>query len=217
MLRIVSIALGSLVLAGCSVFGVRSGTEQPGYEVVERLGETVELRRYGERLAAEVIVASDPDGEGRNAAFGVLFDYISGANRSRTQIAMTAPVETDAAPEKIAMTAPVATARTENQETSMRFFLPASYTLETAPEPTDSRVRLVVLPPQTVATLRYSGSRAEQRVAERQAELLAALKTSGWQPTAVPVSFFYDPPWTLPFLRRNEVAVPVAEPIAPAR
>ena len=210
MLRIISIVLGPLLLAGCAVFGVRSGTEQPGYEVVERLGESIELRRYGERLAAEVIVASDPDGEGRNAAFGVLFDYISGANRSQTRIAMTAPVETNAASEKIAMTAPVETARTEGQGTLMRFYLPAAYTIETAPEPTDPRVRLVVLPAQTVATLRYAGSRRENVVVERQADLLAALENSTWQPTAAPVAFFYDPPWTIPFLRRNEVAVPIA-------
>lgn len=210
MLRIVPVVLGPLLLAGCAVFGVRSGTEQPAYQVTERLGESVELRRYGERLAAEVVVAAGPEEEGRNAAFKVLFDYISGANRPQERIAMTAPVETDASPGKIAMTAPVATSRTDEQGIFMRFYLPASYTPETAPEPTDPRVRLVVLPAQTVATLRYTGFGGEERVAERQAELLAALENSGWQPTAEPVAFFYDPPWTIPFLRRNEVAVPVA-------
>ena len=92
----------------------------------------------------------------------------------------------------------------------MRFFLPSSLTLETAPAPTDPRVQLAVVPENTLAVLRFSGSRRPSAVAERSEELLGVLADSKWQPGGRPFTLFYDPPWTLSFLRRNEVAVSVA-------
>lgn len=211
MPRFISPLLLSLLLTGCSVIGIRSGTEQPDYLVVEQLGDDVEVRRYGPRVYAETVVEGDADAEeSRSAAFRILAAYIFGANRGGDEIAMTAPVEARDRSEKIAMTAPVETApASEGGGYAMRFFLPAGYSLKTAPEPTDSRVRLGRLPEQTMAVLRFSGDRGEDRVAEMKARLLARLDDSEWRPTGMPVAYFYDPPWTIPFLRRNEVAVPV--------
>jgi hypothetical protein len=185
-------------LAGCSVVGARSAAE-PAYEVVGRVGGTVEIRRYGPRAAAEAVA----DG-GRDAAFGRLFRYISGANRGGAKIAMTAPVATDE-PERLAMTAPVAT-----QGMAMRFFLPEGVTAATAPAPTDPTVRIVDLPAQDMAVLRFSGLRTDAAVAARTAELSAALDGSGWAAAGPAEAWFYDPPWTLPPFRRNEIAAPVA-------
>jgi hypothetical protein len=106
---------------------------------------------------------------------------------------MTVPVETAAAPGTV----------------TMRFFLPKELTEATAPAPNDPRVRIVPLPETTLAVLGYTGSTSVSAAAERKGELLDALDGSPWRPTAEPVTLFYDPPWTLPFLRRNEVAVPV--------
>jgi len=205
-----AVVVGSVMLAGCSVFGVRSGTEQPAYGVVERLGGAVEVRRYAPRVAAEAVVAAKSPEAGRNEAFGLLFDYISGANRGAAEIAMTAPVAVDSAPEKIAMTVPVETRPAGEGEVAMRFFLPASYTLERAPVPTDPRIELAAVPARTEAVLRFSGSRSAEVVQDRIAELTTALERSTWRATGPAVALFYDPPWTLPFFRRNEVAVPVA-------
>lgn len=202
-----AVVVGSVMLAGCSVFGVRSGTQQPSYEVVERLAGAVEIRRYASRVAAGAVVRAEDRDAGQNDAFGLLFDYISGANRGAAEIAMTAPVAVDSEPEKIAMTVPVETRATGQGEIAMRFFLPASYTLETAPAPTDPRVELLAVPARTEAVLRFSGSRSTGAVEGRIAELTAALEGSSWRATGSPVSLFYDPPWTLPFFRRNEVAV----------
>ncbi len=199
----------ALLLTACSVFGVRSGTEQASYSVVARLDDNTEVRRYPPRLVAETSVMAPDERSGRNEAFRVLFDYISGANRSQKKVAMTAPVETADAPEKIAMTVPVETKAQAAGPYVMRFFLPADYTPETAPEPTNPDVRIVEIPERTMAVLSFSGSRGSDSVKHHASELDRVLEESSWRAAGEPTTLFYDPPWTIPFLRRNEVAVPV--------
>ena len=128
---------------------------------------------------------------------------------SQAKVAMTAPVETAAKPEKIAMTVPVETKAQVSGPYAMRFFLPADYTLETAPQPTNPDVRIFEVPERTVAVLRFSGSRGSDNVARHMSELDTVLNGSAWRAAGEPFGMFYDPPWTIPFLRRNEVAVPV--------
>lgn len=191
--------------------GVRSGTEEPTYEVIARLDPDVEIRRYGPRLAAEVTVDAGDDWNARSQAFGVLAGFIFGDNRPQAKIAMTAPVQVGARSQKIAMTAPVATA-TGVVGLTMRFYMPAIYTRATLPEPKDPRIKIVEVPGENLAVLRFTGSTGTSAVAAREAELMQALAASPWQPTGEPLALFYDPPWTIAFLRRNEVAVPVATP-----
>jgi hypothetical protein len=192
-------------------FGVRL-YEEPRYAVEARLDGGVEVRRYEPRLAAEVeVTGATPDDESERA-FRALFEYIAGANAGSAggeKIAMTAPVEVAREPEKIAMTVPVEKTRS-GAGTRMRFFLPARFTRETAPTPHDARVRIVELPPETLAVLRYSGTAPDDEIARRGDELLRALEGSRWRTDGDPVSLFYDAPFTLPFVRRNEVAVPVS-------
>lgn len=200
--------VSTALLSAGAVVGLRFW-EQPPYAVLAQIGDSVEVRGYGSRLAAEAAVeAADPEA-GRNAAFELLFRYITGANRSRAKIAMTAPVATAPGAEQIAMTTPVAAAVDEGRYT-MRFFLPASYTADSAPDPVDERLRVVVVPAETVAALRFSGSSGDRELEHRAAELLRTLESSPWRPTAAPTTLFYDPPFTIPFLRRTEVVVAVA-------
>ena len=199
--------LSALWLAGCSVFGDRSGYEAPDYAVLERLGPETEVRRYAPRLVAEATVQSEDPDAGRNAAFRLLFDYISGKNQAAETISMTVPVET-ASGEKIAMTVPVETADT-GETMSMRFFFPAGYTLQNAPIPLDSRVTIQEMPETTVAVRTYSGSTSDARLRREQAALLGQLEDTPWKPSGDPTALFYDPPWTLWFARRNEAVVPV--------
>jgi hypothetical protein len=201
--------LSTVLLAGCSLFGIRSGYEQPPYEIVERLGADVEIRRYGPRLAAETTADGEDAGAARDAAFGVLASYIFGANAGGDAIAMTAPVQVGAGGEEIAMTVPVQVASAGAERSTMRFFLPTRYELGTAPTPTDARVRLLVVPPETVAVLRFSGSASPVRTAAQQTRLLHALQDSRWTPTGAPAALYYDPPWTIPWLRRNEAVIAV--------
>ncbi len=205
---IILTSFGLLVLSACSFFGFRSGYGQPSYNVVDRVGENLEVRRYAPRLAAEARVDASDEKSGRDSAFRLLFDYISGENSGATEIAMTTPVESSQDSRKIAMTTPVETSN-EGDDHVMRFFLPSDFTWETAPQPTDTRVELIEVPEQLLAVVRFSGARDENAVNSKKTELLQALGATQWKPMSEPTSFFYDPPWTLPFLRRNEVAVTV--------
>ncbi len=218
-------------MAGCAVAGGRSGTPESAYTIEDRLsvpgdGGThhIEVRRYGDRVAAEVSPRDGGAPTTGNAAFRLLFDYIAGANRQGETVAMTAPVDQPVTKpagggrrsgQKIAMTVPVESTGADRVGTAgevpyvMRFFLPEGYTVETAPVPTHARVRIVGLPGRDMAVLRFSGFRNDDRTEARKADLLAALNQTAWRPAGQPVAWFYDPPWTLPFLRRNEVAVAV--------
>jgi SOUL heme-binding protein len=196
--------------AAIAVFGIRSQYEQPKYEVIERLQNSVEIRRYAPRVAAEVTVSAVDERKGRNEAFGILANYIFGANARKADIAMTAPVETGkTASQQISMTAPVEMNASARGRFTMRFFLPTSLTIETAPKPNDSRVTIVQMPQETIAALTFSGSAGYEVVEEYNRELGRALSASGWRAQGQPFTLFYDPPFTIPFLRRNEVALRV--------
>jgi hypothetical protein len=204
--------LPSLWLGACSVVGIRD-TPEPASTVIARVG-AVEIRRYAPTAAAETTVTGS-ELYARSIGFQRLFGYITGANAGRGKIAMTAPVAQGPA-EKIAMTAPVAQTQTPSGAWTVRFFLPPALTAETAPQPTDRRVVIVPVPPRIMAVLRFSGQGTPETIIEEGRRLDAALAGSQWRADGPLVAWFYDPPWTLPPLRRNEVARPVvAESPAP--
>jgi hypothetical protein len=192
-----------------SVVGIRSVYEQPHYVVIQDLGQNTEVRRYEPRVAIEATIDGKSRDRAASEAFGLLFRYITGANAGSTKIAMTTPVRTEAEPQRIEMTAPVQTATDPSGSLSMRFFLPHSVAAAGAPAPIDPRLHLVDVPATTVAALRYSGIDTENARAAKRADLLAVLASSPWKPTGEVFQMNYDPPFTIPFLRRNEVAVDV--------
>lgn len=200
--------ISSLGFALVAVFGINLGTEGPHYEVVQRMSDNVEIRRYAARVVAETTVDADHYDNPRREAFGRIAGYIFGANKGRRKIEMTSPVEVGSSGEKIPMTTPVEVNASEARVV-MRFFMPSNLTKDELPEPTDSRVTLVALPPATVAALRYSGSSSLAIVAVHTEELLQALKTTDWKTSGSPTTYVYNPPWTIPFLKHNEIVVPV--------
>ena len=217
------------LLAGVGqLVGIRAGTEQPPYEVVGRVGEA-EIRRYAPQIAAETLV-DGPVESARNEGFRRVAGYIFGDNTTKASVAMTAPVvqsrEAAGGSKSIAMTAPVVQSRAARSETisttspvvqraagaetwSIQFIMPSRYTLATLPQPNDPRVRLVESPARTFAVVRFSGLGHQEAVAKHEQVLDAALAGSSWRASGEAVTWYYDPPWTLPFLRRNEVARPV--------
>ncbi len=205
-----SLLVMAMVLPFMTLGAARAETEEPRFSIIEKLGKTdVEIRSYGTRLAADVIVEANEE-DARNKGFRLLADYIFGNNTKKTDIAMTAPVSTQAArSEEIAMTAPVSQAREQGNKWRVRFFMPSKYTLETLPKPNNPAVQIVEVPGETMAVLVFSNSRSAARMAEKTTELLRVLQSSRWAPAGEPVTWLYDPPWTLPFFRRNEVAIPV--------
>ena len=196
---------GQVVESALSIVGIRTGTEEPHYLSTTLTG-SVEIRRYGPRIAAETTVEADEE-RARNIGFRRLARYIFGANHRNETIAMTAPVAQSG--ERIAMTAPVTQARDAQNRSTIRFFMPSKWTMETLPAPDDENVTLVEVPAQTYAVLRFSGDRSPKAVAARTQELLGVLKGFDVTVDGEPTAWFFDPPWTLPFRRRNEIAVPV--------
>lgn len=188
-----------------SVFGIRAPYEQPRYRVIAELPHGVEIRAYAGRMAVQTPVRGGNDGE----AFGRLFRYITGANQADAKIAMTVPVEQTARP--VAMTIPVETVGGSGENAMMRFFLPRTIAEQGPPKPKDPLVSLVMLPPQQFAVLRFSGTVNDASRAQHEKRLIAAVSSAGRHAEGSPSLLSYDPPFALPFLRRNEVAVVVDE------
>ncbi|MCA6285725.1 heme-binding protein [Phenylobacterium sp.] len=200
------------LLAGIGqLVGIRAGTEQPPYEVLGRIGDA-EIRRYAPQIAAETVVEG-PVETARNEGFRRVAGYIFGDNTAKASVAMTAPVvqgrEPSGGSQSIAMTAPVVQQPAGAGSWSIQFIMPSKYTMATLPQPNDPRVRLVEIPARTFAVVRFSGLGREDAVARHEKALDAALAGSSWRAVGEPVTWYYDPPWTVPFLRRNEVARPV--------
>ena len=198
-----------LLQSGCSLVGIRS-TAEPGYSVLQK-DERFEVREYETLVVAETLVDAGFD-EAGNIAFRRLFGYISGDNEAASEIAMTAPVmaldENNDSGEKISMTAPVT-----GQETALgwrfAFVLPAGYTLANAPMPSNPEVRLEQVPARKVAVVRYSGSWNEASYDENLKLLQQWMLQNQLKANSAPRVAGYDPPWTLPFLRRNEVMIDI--------
>ena len=121
---------------------------------------------------------------------------------------MTAPV-TQTQRQKIAMTAPV-TQESSAAGWTIGFTMPAGYTMETLPAPANPAVRLVQQPARRMAVVVFSGLAGDERMEAKRLELLDRIAKEGLSPVGEPVFAFYDPPWTLPFMRRNEVMIEVA-------
>jgi len=166
-----------------------------------------QVRKYTPQVVAEVLVDGTLE-EAGNKAFGPLFAYISGANRAKGKIAMTAPVTQQRDGEKIAMTAPVGQ-EAVGERWAVTFMMPASYTLETLPAPTDEKVRLRAVPARRVAAVRYSGTWSRERYDRNLARLREWMKAQGLAAAGDPVWARYNAPFTPWFLRRNEVLVPL--------
>jgi hypothetical protein len=145
-----------------------------------------------------------------NEGFRRLFDYISGKNRKKESIPMTAPVSQEPSSEKIPMTAPV------NQEKvggawRITFLMPSALTMETLPEPLDSRVKLVKIPGRLMAALSYSGTWSRERYEDKEKRLKELIRQRGRKIEGEPVFARYNPPFMPWFLRRNEVLIPVGQ------
>ena len=176
--------------------------EEPDHEVVRSLGN-VELRQYAPYVVAEVVLDVPPEEAGRQA-FPILAGSIFGKNRSGTKFEMTAPVTQTAAPVRMEMTAPVTQSAVAGG-IRVQFVLPKGVTLETAPEPTDPRVQLRLVPAARWAVIRYSGRWTPSNDLEHLDELKAALQAAGVATQGEPVLARYDPPFKPWFLRRNEI------------
>ncbi len=201
-------------LAGVALLGVSSllvaksalAIEKAKYTVLEK-EDDFEIRQYDSQIVAETYIDGDLEDVG-NECFRRLYGYISGDNKKKQSISMTAPVGQEACSEKIAMTAPVKQEKKDKQW-RITFLMPAEYTLETLPKPNDNRVKWKADPGRLMATVRYSGTWSEDGYEENRALLEEYIQKRGLTKAGDPVWARYDPPFMPWFLRRNEVLIPV--------
>jgi hypothetical protein len=205
-----SLVLLTLLSQGaCSLLGLRS-EETPQYDVLLKEDDK-EIRAYAPYVIAKTRM-KDASDEARSESFRIIAGYIFGGNEGKQSIAMTAPVTQKASGkgEKIAMTAPV-TQKTNDAELVMTFMMPSKYKMADLPTPKDKRVELEEVPAQTLGVIRYSGFDREEKNKAKAAELKAWIERQGaYSIQSDPIRAGYDPPWTLPFLRRLEMMYELA-------
>ena len=196
-----------------TIYGVYISMSVPEarYEVLEILENNVEIRAYPEEIWATTVA------EDQNSAFGPLFRYISGDNDKGEKIEMTAPVVTPTPQpsaagsnkgEKIEMTAPVVSMNTEKGQ-FMAFIMPERFDINSTPKPLSSRVKIELVEPRKLATIRFSGYMTEENYKKNLEQLNKTLEYRGLSAIGEPILMQYNDPWTPPFLRRNEIAVQV--------
>lgn len=198
-----------VLIAGLILWGEMSMTTKEPPFTVQFSQRDFEIRDYPAQAVAEVSVSGERK-EAAGKGFRLLAGYIFGGNTRKQSIAMTAPVTQQAATsEKIAMTAPVVQSGGDGNWV-IRFVMPEGATLDTLPQPNDPKVQLRMLAPERVAVVRFSGFAREEAIASNTAALQSFIVAQQLQATGAPVLAQYNPPWTLWFLRRNEVMIPVA-------
>jgi len=196
--------------------------EEPKYEVVTADAQ-FEVRHYAPILIAETFVEGDMDAAS-SKGFRLIADFIFGNNLSsdtdkKSKIAMTAPVTVEPQSSKIAMTAPV-TVEPQAAESSMKtaktwrinFVMPSQYTLATIPKPKNNAVTLREVPSKYFIVHKYSGFNSASRVQAKTDEAVEWATKRSYKIIGTPQLSRYDPPWTLPMFRRNEIMIEIAEP-----
>ena len=194
MRKILLVASAIAIILVLALLLTQSSAETIPYSIKGTTGE-IEFRQYPS------LVFATTDNSQNDAGFNLLFAYISGSNKARDKIPMTAPVITS---QKIPMTSPVV-----SNATSMSFVLPAGKTREETPDPLDSRVRIVTLPEREVAVIRFTGYASPQEVDAVTLRLQDGLKKAGIETVGQSFLMRYDSPWTPGFLRRNEVGIEI--------
>ena len=223
--------LNRLLLSGLLLIsGAAMATEEPAYTVLTQM-DSFELRRYEVQLVAQTWVTGDQDAASR-AGFKILADYVFGNNTApsgeSSKISMTAPVKMQSEamqskamqskamqPEnkkgsddsqKIAMTAPVSMQQADGKW-HVQFTMPSQYTMQTLPKPNNPDIEIMEVRAQTYGVIKFSGLAGSKKVAAQTDQLQTWMQAQNLKITGVPELARYNPPWTLPFMRRNEVMI----------
>jgi len=205
--------IATLFMIGQSAMAI----EEPAFKSIVKTG-TFEVRQYAPILIAETIVEGDMD-EASNKGFRKIADYIFGNNRASqtgnaAKIAMTAPVTVEPQSEKIAMTAPVtvsanAASMGDAKQWRVHFVMPSQYNINNIPQPNNPDVKLKEVPGKYFAVNNYSGFNTMGKIQSKTDELLAWLQQKNFKTLGAPQLSRYDPPWTLPMFRRNEIMIEI--------
>ena len=194
-----------ILIVGVLAGPVMSNVEKPDYKVIQS-EQNIEIRQYEPMIIAEVEV----DGKREDAirdGFRLLADYIFGNNTVQQVISMTAPVQ-QKENQKIAMTAPVQQQST-GKSWRMSFVMPSKYSMDSLPVPNNNRVRLKGILAKKFVVIEFSGTNSNENVTEHENQLMNYIEENQIKINDSPKYAFYNPPWSLPFLRRNEVMIEI--------
>jgi len=198
---IIALILVVGVLAG----PVMSNVEKPEYKVIQS-EQNIEIRQYEPMIIAEVEV----DGKREDAirdGFRLIADYIFGNNTVEQNISMTAPVQ-QKENQKIAMTSPVQQ-QLAGKSWQISFVMPSKYNMDSLPVPNNNRVRLKKILTKKFVVIEFSGSNSNENVIGHENQLMNFIEANQINIIGSPKYAFYNAPWTLPFLRRNEVMIEI--------
>ena len=198
-----------ILIVGVLAGPVMSNVEKPDYKVIQS-EQNIEIRQYEPMIIAEVEV----DGKREDAirdGFRLLADYIFGNNTVQQVISMTAPVQ-QKENQKIAMTAPVQQ-QSMGKSWRMSFVMPSKYRLDSLPVPNNNRVRLKEILTKKFVVIEFSGTNSNENVTENENQLMSYIEAKKIKIIGSPKYAFYNAPWTLPFLRRNEVMIEINQHI----
>lgn len=184
---------------------IMSHVEQPDYKLITSK-ENIEIRDYAPLILAQVEVSGERK-QAINEGFKILADYIFGNNTTNQKMEMKAEV-TNEISEKMAMTAPVLQEQ-HMDKWKVKFVMPKKYSIETLPKPNFKDVVLIPVPARRFAVIRFSGIADDEIIKQHKEELKAYILAEKLEPIGEPILAFYNPPWTIPFLRRNEVMIEI--------
>jgi len=208
IIAVICISTALLLLWILSGYLPTRNIDMPSYTIIEKKAD-YEVRRYESFIVAETTQPGNP-AEAMSSGFNKLFQYISGDNVSRSKIKMTAPVLRSSKDEgqKIPMTAPVLKQEQEGSST-IAFVMPPGSGIVDLPQPQNTSVKLRIVAPLKVAVITFSGYATDDTIKEKTAQLVNALQRDGIIARSAPRIALYNPPWTPPFMRRNEVMIDV--------
>lgn len=193
------IAVVTLIIVFASSIGsIMSKVEKPKYITIEKSGN-IEVREYESTIIAEVSVKGERK-EAIRAGFKLLADYIFGNNLPKNRLSVNAQKEG----EKIAMTAPVQQIK-DSDSWKVNFTMPSEYSIDTLPSPNTDKIKLVKIPKEKRIVIEFSGSSTDDNLEKHLQMLRDYCERENITTNEEPIFAFYNPPWTLPFLRRNEI------------
>lgn len=172
---------------------------EPSYTLLKKEG-AIEIRRYSSLIIAQVNVK----GERKSAiqtGFKILANYIFGNNNVHKKIAMTAPVMQ----ESLNQHTPNDNPSTAKDAWAVRFVMPSLYSIDTLPKPVNETIEIVRVPNKKYVVIRFRGSSQRSNLDEHEAILRAYIAKHHLKVIGETIYAFYNPPWILPFLRRNEI------------
>ena len=204
-----AILLTVVVLAfGAAMIGpIMSNVEVPAYKIVKK-EQNIEIRQYPPLIIAEVKTAGSRQDSIGNG-FRILADFIFGNNEGEKQLSMNGPIRQQEGI-KIAMTAPVQQEKTDT-EWAISFIMPSKFSIDTIPNPINDRIKIIQIPSKRYAVITFSGRSTEANLTKHTNELEIYMNGSSYSKVGNAKYAFYNPPWTLPFLRRNEVQFEIPE------